>query len=282
MPVPALSPAMRSIFSWGCSSGVFPFPSQSGPIWSLPCGIFIFPGDVQQRCVWVLPNGVPEVSAPWPEAGRRGDEHLQTGILVLSSVHKLPVCWGCFQHGCRTQQQDIRLAGELPQSAIPGKADSGSRGREVGQEDGLGRRRTGGGWSPWKRNIGGVPSAHPDGQLGYAHVWCGDRVSAVCKPRSIFTPATSQMEEDGSQGISACPLAIGHVRQFVCFIVVAILITGRCGGTGCVLFATVGWRQRPAAYIPDRWECITPACSMAVTSCSKIEIESFIFNIYGY
>lgn len=95
-------------------------------------------------------------------SGRRGDEYLQTGIFVLSSVHKTyQFVEGASQHGCRTQQQDIPLGGRV--TAVydslqeGGPAVVGERGKS-GREDGLGHAvGQGGGWVR-ETASGGVPS----------------------------------------------------------------------------------------------------------------------------
>ena len=77
-------------------------------------GLYFFPVGVQQRVVYGFCQTAYPGQRTFAGSGRRGDEYLQTGILVLSSVHKTyQFVEGASQHGCRTQQQDIPLGGRV-------------------------------------------------------------------------------------------------------------------------------------------------------------------------
>ena len=143
---------MRSIFSWGCSGsgGICLFLPQSVPFGLFHAvGLYFFPVGVQQRVVYGFCQTAYPGQCTFAGSGRRGDEYLQTGIFVLSSVHKTyQFVEGASQHGCRTQQQDIPLGGRV--TAVydslqeGGPAVVGGK-REVGQ----------GGWSWTRRRTGG-------------------------------------------------------------------------------------------------------------------------------
>ena len=151
MPVPVLSPAMRSHFSWGLFGfgGICLFLPQSVPFGLFHAvGLYFFPVGVQQRVVYGFCQTAYPGQRTFAGSGRRGDEYLQTGILMLSSVHKTYQLLRVLPSTVAAPSSRIsRWAEELPQSMIlAGRRASGSRGkREVGQ----------GGWSWTRRRTGG-------------------------------------------------------------------------------------------------------------------------------
>lgn len=193
-------------------------------------GLYFFPVGVQQRVVYGFCQTAYPGQRTFAGSGRRGDEYLQTGILVLSSVHKTyQFVEGASQHGCRTQQQDIPLGGRV--TAVydslqeGGPAVVGERGKS-GREDGLGHAvGQGGGWVR-ENGIGRSPvGSIRMGIIGYARTCVGVerlQVLQVCKFRVHFHPGHLCQMEDGSQGISACSFGQSMSVQFVCFIVVVL------------------------------------------------------------